>query len=337
MTLAIKTWKNINFFSSYGFYDKIIQTLKIINRGEGIDKVNSYFKIEEPDGYADARDIEKNLLIKLFHEALNFIEFKEDSIELTEEGNTIINNHKAGEINYNKQLVFLYIARNTGGFLNIFYSLREGARIDRETITTRVNQEREEAGFPARKRWRDFQERLEWFKELGIIREFEDGTYMLTYTGKQLYQRMQKKKDGESAGKEGKEDPQRTEDKVVEKKTVPLTTINQLPEEHRDVTTGKIRQRRFGIRIDDDIIVYVVGGDTLRVIEGKVLQHKSGLHLVDTDGYYHRISYDWVTDIVITRHNRPHPKDDKEAAAKRRRKTKQAKPKEPDNLDTAYI
>jgi hypothetical protein len=68
-----------------------------------------------------------------------------------------------------------------------------------------------------------------------------------------------------------------------------------------------------------------------------VLHHKSGLHLVDTDGYYHRISYDWVTDIVIKKHNRPHPKDDKERISRKKRKTKTAKPKEPDTLNTAYL
>jgi hypothetical protein len=79
-----------------------------------------------------------------------------------------------------------------------------------------------------------------------------------------------------------------------------------------DITEGKLRDRRFGLRVDDDIEVYIVGGDTLRVVRGRILEHKNGLHLIDTDGHYHRISYDWVTDIIVLRHNRPHPSQDSE-------------------------
>ena len=80
----------------------------------------------------------------------------------------------------------------------------------------------------------------------------------------------------------------------------------------KDITKGKLKERRFGLRVDDDIVVYIVGGDVLRVVRGRILEHKSGLHLVDEDGHYHRISYDWVTDIIVLRHNRPHPAEDKE-------------------------
>jgi hypothetical protein len=326
----------MNFFSEYGFYDKIIGTLKLIERGQDTKQIFAYFKIEEPSLFKTHEDMEKKLVNKLFIETLQFIERKEDSLVLTEDGIIILDNHKTGEVSYNKQLVFLYLARNTGGFLNIFYSLREGGRIDRDEIITKVNSEREKEEFPPRKRWRDFQERLTWFQELGIVKEFDDGKYMLTYSGKQLFARMQKKKsevgpdiNDELAGMD--QEPE------IENKTLPVNTLNQLPKEHRDRTTGKINTRRFGIRIDDDVIVYIVGGDTLRVIEGRVLHHKSGLHLVDTDGYYHRISYDWVTDIVIKKHNRPHPKDDKERISRKKRKTKTAKPKEPDTLNTAYL
>ena len=72
------------------------------------------------------------------------------------------------------------------------------------------------------------------------------------------------------------------------------------------------------------------------MIEGTVLHHKSGLHLVDSDGYYHRISYDWVTDIVIKKHNRPHPKNDSEYTSKRKRKKKPAIPKESASMNNAY-
>jgi hypothetical protein len=79
-----------------------------------------------------------------------------------------------------------------------------------------------------------------------------------------------------------------------------------------DKIEGKLKDRRFGLRVDDDIEVYVVGGDTLRVVRGRILEHKNGLHLIDEDGHYHRISYDWVTEIIVLKHNRPHPSEDAE-------------------------
>lgn len=83
-------------------------------------------------------------------------------------------------------------------------------------------------------------------------------------------------------------------------------------EPYKDIVRGKLRERRFGLRVDDDIEVYIVGGDILRVVRGRILEHKNGLHLIDEDGHYHRISYDWVTDIIVLRHNRPHPSEDSE-------------------------
>ena len=83
-----------------------------------------------------------------------------------------------------------------------------------------------------------------------------------------------------------------------------------------DIFDGTLNKRRFGLRIDDDVVVYIVGGDLLRVVKGRVLEHKKGLHLVDEEGHYHRISYDWVTDIIVLRHNRPAPGEDPELRKK---------------------
>jgi hypothetical protein len=80
----------------------------------------------------------------------------------------------------------------------------------------------------------------------------------------------------------------------------------------KDKTTGKLKERRFGLRIDDDVEVYVIAGDQLRVVKGRVLDYKKDLHLEDTKGHYHKISYDWVADIVVLSHNRPHPSEDPE-------------------------
>ena len=119
------------------------------------------------------------------------------------------------------------------------------------------------------------------------------------------------------------------------------TTPKAQPEEEDqmvDIFDGPMARRRFGLRVDDDVIVYIVGGDILREVKGRVLEHKKGLHLVDEDGFYHRVSYDWVTDIIVVRHNRPNPTEDPEF--KRRPvpqpKTKGAKAQQAVTADHAY-
>ena len=85
----------------------------------------------------------------------------------------------------------------------------------------------------------------------------------------------------------------------------------------KDKTKGKIKERRFGLRIDDDVEVYIIAGDQLKVVQGRVLDYKKDLHLEDKDGLYHKISFDWVADIIILAHNRPHPSDDPEYKRKK--------------------
>ena len=105
-----------------------------------------------------------------------------------------------------------------------------------------------------------------------------------------------------------------------------------------DTLDGPLSKRRFGLRVDDEVIVYIVGGDLLRVVKGRVLEHKKGLHLVDEEGHYHRISYDWVTDIIVLRHNRPAAAEDPELRRKpaTQPKTKAAKAAEAAPTDQAY-
>ncbi len=86
---------------------------------------------------------------------------------------------------------------------------------------------------------------------------------------------------------------------------------------YKDKTNGKIKERRFGLRIDDDVEVYIIAGDQLRIVEGRVLDYKKDLHLLDNEGYYHKISFDWVADIIVHRHNRPHPSEDPEYQRKK--------------------
>jgi hypothetical protein len=84
-----------------------------------------------------------------------------------------------------------------------------------------------------------------------------------------------------------------------------------------DQTTGKIKERRFGIRIDDDVEVYIIAGDQLRIVKGRILDYKKDLHLEDDKGLYHKISFDWVAEIVVLGHNRPHPSEDPEYQRKK--------------------
>lgn len=86
------------------------------------------------------------------------------------------------------------------------------------------------------------------------------------------------------------------------------------PSKYDDITTGKLADRRFGLRIDDEIEVYIIGGDRLRVVRGRVLDYRKDLQLIDEKGLYHRINYDWITDLVVLKHNRPLPEEDEEYA-----------------------
>jgi len=86
---------------------------------------------------------------------------------------------------------------------------------------------------------------------------------------------------------------------------------------YQDKITGKIKERRFGIRIDDYVEVYIIAGDQLRIVKGRILDFKKDLHMVDEDGLYHKISFDWVADIVVLEHNRPHPSEDPEYQRKK--------------------
>ncbi len=80
----------------------------------------------------------------------------------------------------------------------------------------------------------------------------------------------------------------------------------------KDKTTGKLKERMYGLRIDDEVEVYIIAGDQLRIVKGRILDYKKDLHLEDDKGYYHKISFDWVADIVVLSHRRPHPSQDPE-------------------------
>ena len=98
------------------------------------------------------------------------------------------------------------------------------------------------------------------------------------------------------------------------------------------MTTGPLKERRYGLRIDDEVEVYIVAGDVLRVVTGRVLTHKDGLHLIDSDGFYHKVSFDWITDLRVLKHNRPHPSEDPEFE----RRAKKPKPQPKPSVNNAY-
>ncbi len=99
-----------------------------------------------------------------------------------------------------------------------------------------------------------------------------------------------------------------------------------------DVTTGPLKKRRYGLRIDDEVEVFIVAGDVLRVVKGRVLTYKDGLQLIDSDGYYHKVSFDWITDFKVLKHNRPHPSEDPEYEKRVKKQKQEPKP----NVDNAY-
>ncbi|MCK5773499.1 MAG: hypothetical protein KAH57_06895 [Thermoplasmata archaeon] len=72
-----------------------------------------------------------------------------------------------------------------------------------------------------------------------------------------------------------------------------------------DIFNGPIKERRYGLRVDDEVDVTVIAGNTLMNVEGRVLAFNDDMEIVDVDGFYHRIIMDWVVDIKIKKHNRP--------------------------------
>jgi len=83
-----------------------------------------------------------------------------------------------------------------------------------------------------------------------------------------------------------------------------------------DVFDGELKQRRYGIRIDDDLEILIIAGNELLTIEGRLLSMKDDLEIVDSEGRYQKIIMDWVVSIKILNHNRPAPDRDQELVKK---------------------
>ena len=100
--------------------------------------------------------------------------------------------------------------------------------------------------------------------------------------------------------------------------------VEKHEEEYTDIFDGPLKKRRYGIRIDDEIEVLIIAGNTLITVVGKVLSMGDELELMDTEGFYHRIMLDWVVDLKVIRHNRL-PRDKDPEMVKRPVRTKQKK------------
>jgi uncharacterized protein YxjI len=115
---------------------------------------------------------------------------------------------------------------------------------------------------------------------------------------------------------------------TTEEKKVQGTVLNK----DLDVYQGEFKDRRYGIRIDDDIEVTVIAGNDVIRIKGRLLSMKEEIELLDIDGNYIQIMADWVVAIKVLKHNRPPPDQDQELTKK---PTIKPKPKKP-AVDHAY-
>lgn len=106
-------------------------------------------------------------------------------------------------------------------------------------------------------------------------------------------------------------------------------------DQFRDIYDGPLKDRRYGLRIDDEVEILYIAGNELRTIRGRLLEFKNDIELVDEEGYYHQITYDWVVDIKLLKHNRPPPSEDKELLSMRRPKKGTRRP--PSTPDQAYF
>ncbi|MCD6383657.1 MAG: hypothetical protein J7L88_04275 [Thermoplasmata archaeon] len=106
--------------------------------------------------------------------------------------------------------------------------------------------------------------------------------------------------------------------------------------EYPDVFDGPLRERRYGLRIDDEVEIQYIAGNELKTIRGRLLEFKNDIELVDEEGYYHQIIYDWVVDIKVIKHNRPPPSEDQELLSMKKPK-KGGKKSPPPPPDQAYF
>jgi hypothetical protein len=107
----------------------------------------------------------------------------------------------------------------------------------------------------------------------------------------------------------------------------PARDLNDITDHY----SGPLRNRSYGLRIDDDVEIQIIAGNSLISVEGRILSFKDDLEIVDKNASYHKITMDWIVDIRLIRHNRPLPELDPEMV----RKTVKPKLKK-SSVDHAY-
>lgn len=102
-------------------------------------------------------------------------------------------------------------------------------------------------------------------------------------------------------------------------------------EELKDILDGELKNRRFGIRVDDELEITIIAGNELLTVKGRLLSMRDDIEMVDDEGHYIKVMEDWVVAIKVLKHNRPPPEKDLELA-KKPQKPKVKKP----SVDHAY-
>ena len=108
-------------------------------------------------------------------------------------------------------------------------------------------------------------------------------------------------------------------------------TLSKEEKDIEDRFDGELKNRRYGIRIDDDIEVTIIAGNDILKVRGRLLSMRDEIELVDEDGHYNQLMADWVVAIKVIGHNRPLPEKDQELIKKPTR----TKPKRT-SVDHAY-
>jgi hypothetical protein len=111
---------------------------------------------------------------------------------------------------------------------------------------------------------------------------------------------------------------------MAKKKAPEAQQSQEDPAEQRPITEkdmldrydGPLKNRSFGLRIDDDVEVQIIAGNSLISITGRIISFKDDLELVDSAGSYHKITMDWIVDVKLIGHNRPIPELDPEMVRK---------------------
>ncbi len=110
-------------------------------------------------------------------------------------------------------------------------------------------------------------------------------------------------------------------------------------EEFQDIFDGPLKERKFGFRIDDEVIATIMAGDEAMILQGRLLRHSATyVEILDEEGTYHRVNNDWIITVELVKHKRPHPSEDKEYKKKKSgKKDKKDEKKQNDIIEQFYV